>query len=80
MVHYLERLMRQCARIWSDNLQLPYTLCSTQAIWRLYEIRQPPTSLRTTSNFLTQPLTCLGTTSNHTSYLSQEPQAKILPV
>ena len=36
-------------RIWSDNLQHPKT---SKLYMRLYEIRQPPTSLCTSSNFL----------------------------
>ena len=38
------------------NLQLP--------CWRLYEMRQPPTSLCTTSNFLVYNLQLLHITSN----------------
>ena len=45
MVCFPKRSTRQCAPIWSDNLQLP--------CWRFYEIRQPPNFLCTTFNFLT---------------------------
>ena len=32
MIHHSERSTRQCARIWSDNLQLPYT-SKLEVIW-----------------------------------------------
>ena len=61
MIHHSERLMQQCERIWSDNLQLPYT-SKLEVIWDqpttnflVYNLKlpcvQPPTSLCTTSNF-----------------------------
>ena len=49
MIHHSEKSTRQCARIWSDSLQLPwYSGC------RLYDFRQLPTCLFTTSNFHTK--------------------------
>ena len=32
MIHHSEQKMQQCARIWSDNLQLPYTR-RLEVIW-----------------------------------------------
>ena len=43
----IQRDRHSNAHIYSDNLQLPHTLS-----WRLCEIRQPPTCLCTTSQFL----------------------------
>ena len=49
MIHHSDKSRRQCAGIWSDSLQLPwYSGC------RLYDFRQLPTCLFTTSNFLTK--------------------------
>ena len=47
-----KRSTRQCARIWSDNLQLPYTR-RLEIIWHQ---RNLPTCLLTTSKFLTNAM------------------------
>ena len=49
VVCFPEGSTRQCAQIWSDNLQLP----CTQARWRFHETRQPPTCFCTSSKFHT---------------------------
>ena len=52
MIHYSEQWTQQCARIWSDNLQLPYTR-RLKVIWD-----------QMTSNFLVYNPQLPHTTSN----------------